>query len=83
MAEAGGGGDLLQETLGAEGGGQLWAEDLEGDLALVLEILSEVHRGHPAPVAFALDAVAVGEAAARRGGTGDSDTLPNVGHLQG
>ena len=47
--------------LGAEHGGKLGAQDLEGDLALVLEILGQVDGGHAALAQLALDAVAVGE----------------------
>ena len=64
VAEAGGGGDLAQEALGAERGGELGAEDLDGDLAVVLEVVGEVDRGHAALAELALDAVAVGQ---RRG----------------
>ena len=48
MAEAGGGLDLAQEALGAERGGELGAEDLDGDLAVVLEIFGEIDGGHAA-----------------------------------
>ena len=53
--------DLTQEALGADDGGQLGAEDLDGDLAVVLEVLGEVDRGHAALAQLALEAVAVGE----------------------
>ena len=56
-----GGLDLLHEALGAEHGGELGLQDLEGDLAVVLEVLGEVDRRHAALAELALDAVAIGE----------------------
>ena len=53
--------DLAQEALGADDGGQLGAEDLDGHLAVVLEVLGEIDGGHAALAQLALDAVAVGE----------------------
>ena len=58
--------DLLQEPLGAEDRGQLRAQDLDGDLAVVLEVLRQVHRGHAALAQLPLDAVAVGEGGGER-----------------
>ena len=52
--------DLAQEPLGAERGGELGAEDLEGD-ALCLQVVREVDRGHPPAPELALDDVAVGQ----------------------
>ncbi len=48
MLEAGGGADLAQEALGAEGGAQLGVEDLERDGAVVLEVVGEVDARHAA-----------------------------------
>ena len=53
--------DLGQKPLGADDGGELGAQDLDRDLAVVLQILGEVHRGHAARAELPLDAVAVGE----------------------
>ena len=61
MLELGGDLDLAGEPLAAERGGELGAEDLHGDLAVVLEVLGEVDGGHAAGAELALDAVAVGE----------------------
>jgi hypothetical protein len=61
VLQLGGGGDLLHEPLGAEDGSQLGFQDLDRDLAIVLQVLGEVHRGHAAPPQLALDAVALGE----------------------
>jgi hypothetical protein len=49
VLERGAGGDLLDEPLGAE----LRLEGLERHLAVVLEVLGQVHGGH-APAAFRL-----------------------------
>ena len=59
VVEPGGDLDLGQEPFVAEDGAELGAEDLEGDLAVVLEVGGEVDRGHPAGAELALDAVAV------------------------
>ncbi len=53
--------DLGEEPLGADHGGQLRLQHLDRDLAVVLEVLGQVHRGHAAGPELALDAVAVGE----------------------
>jgi len=57
----GGGPEFLHEPLGAEDGGELGPEDLDGDLAVVLEVLGQVDRGHAAAANLALDRVVVGE----------------------
>ena len=61
MLEVGGELDLRQEPLGADDGGQLRAQELERDLAVVPEILREVHRRHPAGADLDFDPVAVGQ----------------------
>ena len=53
--------DFHHEALGADHGGELRLQDLERHLAVVLEVLGEVHGGHAALAEFALDAVAVGQ----------------------
>ncbi len=53
--------DLEQEPLAAEHRRQLRAQHLHRHLALVLQILGEVDRGHAARAEFFLDGVAVGE----------------------
>ena len=50
--------DLGQKALGAHHRGQLWLEDLEGDLALVLQVVGQIDRGHPALAELALNVVA-------------------------
>ena len=61
MGEPGGEPDLALEALGAECGGELGAEDLDGDVAVVLEVVGEVDGGHAALAQLALEAVAGGE----------------------
>ena len=51
--------DLGEEALAAEHRGQLGAQDLEGDVAVVLEVVREIDRRHAARAELALDAVAV------------------------
>ena len=72
MLEVGGGGDFLDEPLGAEHGGEFRPQHLDRDLALVLEILGEVDRGHTARTDFPLDGVPVGE--------GGGETVEKVRH---
>ena len=61
MAQVGCGGDLTQEALPAQSSGELRAEDLDGDLAPVLQVLGEVDHGHPSRAELALDVVPVGQ----------------------
>jgi hypothetical protein len=61
MTQVGGDLDLAQEPLGAENRGELGAQDLDCDEALVLQIPSEKNGGHPAPTELALDSVPIGE----------------------
>ena len=53
--------DLPEEPLGAERVRQLGMEHLERDGTVVLEVVSEADRGHPALAELALDNVAVGQ----------------------
>ena len=73
--------DLREEPLGADDGGELGAEHLDGDLAVVAEVLGEVDGGHAALAQLALDPVAVGQGRAegiqRRGRhSGRADATP-------
>ena len=61
MTQRRGGLDLDHEPLAADHGGQLGLQHLERDLAIVLQILGQVHGGHAALPELALDAVAVGQ----------------------
>ena len=65
MLEPGGEADLALETLGAEGGGELAEEHLEGDGPVVADVMGQVDGGHPAAAELALDGVAVGEGVAQ------------------
>jgi len=56
--------DLCEEPLCAEDCGQLRSEDLEGHLAMMLEVLSLIDRGHSAATELPLDHVTVGEGGA-------------------
>ena len=67
MLEAGGDLDLAGEALGAECGGQLGAEDLDGDAAVVLEVFGEIDGGHATLAELTLDAVAAGEGGGKPG----------------
>ena len=61
MLQMGDGLDLAQEPLGADHGRELGPQHLDGDLAVVLEVVREIDRGHAALPQLALDPVAVGE----------------------
>ena len=67
MLEPSGRPDLAQETLRTEGGTEVGVEDLEGDRAVVLEVVREIDSRHPAPAELALQPVAVGQPGAKRG----------------
>ena len=64
MLQVGGELDLLEEPIGAEHGRQLGVQDLDGNMATVLDVFGEVHGRHAALTELALDAVAVGEGSA-------------------
>ena len=53
--------DLAQEPRGADDRGELGLQDLDGDLAVVLQVLREIDGGHPARAELALDAITVGQ----------------------
>jgi hypothetical protein len=53
--------DLPEEALLAQGGRELLAQELDGDLAVVPKVVGEVHGGHSARTELALDAVAVSQ----------------------
>ena len=61
MLELGDDVDLAEEPLGAQRRGELGPQDLERDLAVVLEVVGEVDGGHAALAELALDAVAAAE----------------------
>ena len=74
MLEVGGRLDLAQEPLGADDRGEFGPQHLDCHLAVVLEVLGQVHGGHAALAELALEAVAV------RQGFGQAGK--DVGHLE-
>src|SRR5437667_11016450 len=60
--------DLSKEPLGAQHCGELRAQHLERDGAIVFEVAREVHRGHPTAAELALDRVTAGEGCAQAAG---------------
>ena len=56
-----GGADLAQEPFAAKRRAQVGMQHLDRDIALVLEVVREIHRRHAAGAKFALDAVPVRE----------------------
>jgi len=63
--------DLLQKTLGADGGGEVGAEYLERDRAIVTQVGGEIDNGHAAGTESTFDAVAFRECRGEaRGETG-------------
>ncbi len=61
MGQPGGNPNFAKEALGPERRSDLRAQHLDGDLAMVLEILGEKYERHPTPPQLAFDRVAVGE----------------------
>ncbi len=61
MLQTSGDPDLALESLGAERGGQVRAEHLEGDEAIVAEVPGEVDRRHAAAAELALEEIAVAQ----------------------
>jgi hypothetical protein len=51
--------DFTLEAFGTEGRGELGVQYLKGHLAVVLQIVREVNRGHAAAPELAVEAVAV------------------------
>jgi hypothetical protein len=51
--------DLAKEPLGAKGCGDGSFKHLEGDTAVMLEVMGEVNRGHPATAELSLERVTV------------------------
>jgi hypothetical protein len=61
MLEASGDLDFPKKALRTERGGELMAQQLDGDEPAVLEVLGEVDGGHATTTQLPLDSVAVGE----------------------
>ncbi len=64
--------DLTEEAIWPKGRSKLGSQDLHRHLAVVLQILGEVDRGHAARAKLFLDGIAVGE--------GGFETVEGVGH---
>ena len=67
VLQVGDGLDLAEEPLGADHRRELRPQHLDRDLAVVLQVLGEIHRRHAALPQLPLDAVAVGEGGGERG----------------
>ncbi len=67
MMQVGGGRDLAQKALGPEGVDQLGTEDLYGYLAIMLEVMREIDRSHPACAKLAVEPVAIGQGVLKSG----------------
>ncbi len=61
MVELRGDLDLAEESLRTQRGGQLRLEDLDGDLAAMLQVVGKIDRGHATSAEFAIDAVALAD----------------------
>ena len=59
--------DLAQEPLGAEHGGELGAQHLDRDLAVVPQVAGEVDGRHAASPELALEAIPILESVRERG----------------
>jgi hypothetical protein len=73
VAQPGGELNLAPESLGAERRAKVGMQHLDGDGTIMLEVVRELDRRHPARAKFALDAIPVGET-----GTQSRD---GIGHL--
>ena len=64
--------DFSEKPLSADDNRQLGLQDLEGDVAVVLQVLGQINRGHPALTQLTLDGVAALE--------GCIQTRDRIGH---
>ena len=67
VLERRGGPDLEHEPVGAEHGGELGPQHLDRHLAVVLQVVGQIDRGHAALAELALEPVAVGEGGGEAG----------------
>jgi hypothetical protein len=72
MGQPGGDLDFPEEATGADGLSQVGLENLYGYVAVVPEILGEVHRRHPATAKHARDRVALRK--------GRLEAIEQIGH---
>ena len=82
VIEAGSDVDLAQEALATKHRAQFGAQQLEGHLSEVLEILGEVDGGHATAADLTIDGVAIGQGCleavqkiSQDGGSGSRSTL--------
>ena len=61
MIQFGGEGDLAEEAFGAESVGEFGLKDLEGDGAVVLQVMGQIDRGHAAAAQLPPDRVTAGQ----------------------
>jgi hypothetical protein len=61
MVEPGGQADLAKQAFRTQSADELWAEHLEGNWSVVLQVPGEPDRRHPAAAELALEHVAVGQ----------------------
>ncbi len=61
MLQAGAEPDLSEESSRAKRGGELGMHDLERDRLVMLQVVGQVNRGHPAAAELAVERVAVGQ----------------------
>jgi hypothetical protein len=61
VLQVGGGLDLFQKPFRTDHRRELRPQHFHCDLAIVFEVVREIHRGHPARAELALDAVAVAQ----------------------
>src|SRR6185437_13839523 len=61
MLQPRGGAYLAQEPIGTECGTEIRMQHLDRDVAIVLEIVSEIHRRHAAGAKLALDPIPLGQ----------------------
>src|SRR5688500_6483870 len=59
VLELGGGLDLAQEALGAQACRQVWSQDLDRNLPVVLQVFGDVYGRHPPRADVTFDAVSV------------------------
>ncbi len=64
--------DFFEEAVGPEGGGQLGAQHLQCDVAVVSQVAREKHHRHPAPPDFPFDPIPPTQ--------GIGDTTAKIGH---
>ena len=70
VLQPGGSLDLALEALGAEGRGEVGVEDLDGDRAVVAQVMGQIDGGHAAAPKLAVEHVAVAQGVGQGRGDG-------------